>query len=42
MTDDSTYLTPLALQENIPPKALALLQLIVEPNGWTDGLRFFA
>ena len=65
VTDDSTYLTPLALRENmvsylvrlttIPydqsarssflPKALALLQLIVGPNGWTDvtvGLRFFA
>jgi transformation/transcription domain-associated protein len=65
MTDDSIYLTPLALRENmvsylvrlttIPydqsarssflPKALALLQLIVGQNGWTDvtvGLRFFA
>ena len=65
VTDDSIYLTPLALRENmvsylvrlttIPyepsarssflPKALALLQLIVGQNGWTDvtvGLRFFA
>ena len=65
VADDSIYLTPLALRENmvsylvrlttIPyepsvrssflPKALALLQLIVGQNGWTDvtvGLRFFA
>lgn len=65
VADDSKYLTPLALRENmvsylvrlttIPyepaarssflPKALALLQLIVGQNGWTDvtvGLRFFA
>jgi transformation/transcription domain-associated protein len=63
--DDSTWLTPLGLRENMVsylvrlstvthdqqaknnllPKALSLLQLIVGPNGWTDvtvGLRFFS
>ncbi|KAF9057606.1 hypothetical protein BJ165DRAFT_1520972 [Panaeolus papilionaceus] len=64
-SDDSTWVTPLGLRENmvsylvrlatvphdqitrttLVPKALALLQLIVGPNGWTDvtvGLRFFS
>jgi transformation/transcription domain-associated protein len=63
--DDSTWLTPLGLRENMVsylvrlstvthdqqaknnllPRALSLLQLIVGPNGWTDvtvGLRFFS
>lgn len=63
--DDSTWLTPINLRENMVsylvrlttspydqpsraallPKALALLQHIVGPKGWTDvtvGLRFFS